>query len=83
MRVFFKVRINESLTLQEIKDCYRNVLNALDMVGLSQLHAFFKIRLYDFLLEYTLLKHLNLAPSYFKINFKLIAKPCSKNPNMF
>ena len=35
----------------------------LDMVGLSRSHAYFKIRFHDFLLEFTLLRNSNLAPS--------------------
>ena len=55
----------------------------LDLVGLSWLHANFKIRLNDFLLEYPFLKKSDLAPSYLKTNFKLISKPCRKYPLMF
>ena len=35
----------------------------LDMVGLSRSHAYSKIRFHDFLLDFTLLRNSNLAPS--------------------
>lgn len=45
----------------------------LDLVGLSRMHAYFKMRLNDFLSEYPFLKKPDLAPSNFKVNFKLIS----------
>ena len=55
----------------------------LETVELSRSHAYFKIRLYDFLSQYPLLKNLNLTPTYIKINFKLKTKGCSENPDIF
>ena len=54
-----------------------------DMMGLSRSYAYFKIKPYEFLLEFTLLKNSNPAPIYFKVNFKLITKACKKYSNMF
>lgn len=48
----------------------------LDTVGLSQSHVYFKIWFYDLLSEYTILKNANLAPTYFKTNFK--PRPAAK-----
>ena len=54
-----------------------------DIMGLSGSYAYFKIKPYEFLLEFTLLKNSNPASIYFKVNFKLITKAGKKYSNMF
>ena len=53
-----------------------------DRVDQSRSKIYFKIRLFNFLCKFLVLKNSTLTPSYFKSNLKQIKKVCQANPDI-
>ena len=52
-------------------------------VGLSRSNIYFKMRLFNFLWKFPVLKNSTVTPSYFKGNMKLMKKVCKANTDIF